>query len=124
MEAVAGHIGSLQPLGELVREENVAQFAAAVLLVELELAAAQREVFLIGQAIQVHIPPSEGNVSHGHHAARPADLQPVQEQRCQQKVTEVIDSKDHPKAVVCLTVFTNTWKQKTPLREQVGIVLM
>lgn len=40
MEAVAGDVGALQPLGEFVGEEDVAQFAVAVLLEDLIVAVA------------------------------------------------------------------------------------
>lgn len=41
MEAVAGDTGALQPLGELIGEEDVAQFAVTVVLEQLKVAAAQ-----------------------------------------------------------------------------------
>lgn len=112
VEAVAGDVGALQPLGELVGEEDVAQFAVTVLLEELIVAAAQSQVSVSRQTVEIHLPHRVGFGGHGHHAARPARLQPVQEQHRQQEVTQVIDAKDHPEAVLRLSAVHQAWRQK------------
>lgn len=108
MEAVAGDVAALQPLGELVGEEDVGQFAVAVLLEELIVAAAQRYISVSRQTVEIHLPRLVRFGGDGHHAARPAGLQPVQEQHRQQEVTQVIDAKDHPEAVRRLSAVHQT----------------
>lgn len=46
MDAVAGDAGALQPLGKLVGEEDVTQFAVTVLLELLIVAATLRKIFV------------------------------------------------------------------------------
>lgn len=108
METVAGDAGAPQPLGKLVGEQHVAQFAVTVLPEQLVLAAAQNQLSVIRQAVKVHLPQLMRLGSHGHHAARRARLQPVQEHHRQQEVTQVIDAKDHPEAVLRLSAVHQT----------------
>lgn len=51
MHAVAGDITSSQSLGQLVREEHVAQFAVAVGLKELPAEAAGAQVSVLRQSL-------------------------------------------------------------------------
>lgn len=60
------------------------------------------------QTGEVHLPHGVRFGRHGHHAARPARLQSVQEQHRQQEVTQVIDAKDHPEAVLRLSAVHQT----------------
>lgn len=60
------------------------------------------------QTVEVHLPHLVRFGGHGHHAARPARLQPVQEQHCQQEVTQVVDAKYHPEAVLRLSAAHQT----------------
>lgn len=46
MDAVAGDAGALQPLGKLVGEEGVTQFAVTVLLEHLIVAATLRKILV------------------------------------------------------------------------------
>lgn len=108
MEAVAGDLGALQPLGELVGEEDVAQFAVTVFLEELIVAAAQSQISVSRQTVEIQLANLVGFGGHGHHAARPARLQPVQEQQRQQEVTQMVDAKDHPEAVLRLPTLHQT----------------
>lgn len=94
MEAVAGDGGALQPLGQLVCEEDVAQFAVTVLLEQLIVTVALIQILVRLQVVEVNVAQLVAFGSHGHHAARPARLQPLQEQRRQQEVTQVVDGKD------------------------------
>ncbi len=69
MDAVAGDVGSSEPLGELVGEEHVAQFAAAVRLEELPAVAAGAQVSVHRQSLnasQTHHKHST-NASQTHH---------------------------------------------------------
>lgn len=108
MEAVAGDVGALQPLGELVGEEDVAQFAVTVLPPELIVVLTQTQISVSTQTVEIHLPKLVHFGGHGHHAARPAGLQPVQEQHRQQEVTQVIDAEDHPEAVLRLSTVHQT----------------
>lgn len=108
MEAVAGDAAALQPLGQLVGEEDVAQFAVTVLLKQLVVASGQRQLSVGRQAREVHMPHLVRFGGHGHHAARPARLQPVQKQHGQQEVTQVVDAKDNPEAVLRLSTIHQT----------------
>lgn len=54
MDAVAGDVGSFQPLGELMCEEDVAQFTAAVGLEELPAVLSSAQVFVHGQSLKTH----------------------------------------------------------------------
>lgn len=51
VHAVAGDVTSSQPLGQLVREEHVAQFAVAVGLEELPAEAAGAQVSVLQQSL-------------------------------------------------------------------------
>lgn len=51
VDAVAGDVGSFQPLGELVREEHVTQLAAAVGGEELPAVPAGAQVFVRRQSL-------------------------------------------------------------------------
>lgn len=108
VDTVAGDVGALQPLGELVGEEDVAQFAMAVLQVEVKHGVAQSYVSVSGQTVEIHLPHLVGYGGHSHHAAWPACLQPLQEQHRQQEVTQVVDAKDQPEALLCLSIIQET----------------
>lgn len=94
VEAVAGDGGALQPLGQLIREKDVAQFAVTVLLEQLIVTVALIQISVRLQVVEVNVSQLVAFGSHGHHAARPARLQPPQEQHGQQEVAQVVDSKD------------------------------
>lgn len=52
VDTVAGHVGPFQPLGELVGEEHVTQFAVAVGLEELPAVPARAQVFVHRQSLR------------------------------------------------------------------------
>lgn len=108
MEAVTGDAGALQPLGELKGEEDVAQLAVTVLLEQLIVAAAQSQLSVSRQTVEVHLTHPVPFGGNSHHTTWPACLQPVQEQHRQQEVTQVIDAKDHPEAVLRLSAVHQT----------------
>lgn len=108
MEAVTGDAGALQPLGELVGEEDVAQLAVTVLQDQRTVPVSKYQLFVCRQTVEVHLTHSVHHGSNSHHATRPACLQPVQKQHCQQEVAQVIDAKDHPEAVLRLSAFHQT----------------
>lgn len=108
MEAVAGNVGALEPLGELVGEEDVTQFAVTVFLEELIDAVAHSQISVSHQTVEIHLPILITFRGHSDHATRPARLQPVQEQHCEQEVTQVIDAKDHPKTILCFSILYQT----------------
>lgn len=51
MHAVAGDVGSFQPLGELVGEEHITQFTVAVGLEELPAEPAGAQVSVLRQSL-------------------------------------------------------------------------
>lgn len=73
VDAVAGDIGSFQPLGEFVCEEHVTQFTAAVGLEELPAVLSSAEVFVHGQSLETHKAPHE----HLRGGARTGDIIPL-----------------------------------------------
>lgn len=70
MHAVAGDVGSLQPLGELVGEEHVAQFTVAVGVEELPAVPAGAQVSVRRQSLNTtHICINTGSPERrGHHS--------------------------------------------------------
>lgn len=58
VDAVAGDVASFQSLGELVGEEHVAQFAAAISLKELPAVPAGPQVFVHRQSLNTQTPSS------------------------------------------------------------------
>lgn len=69
MDAVAGDIGSFQPLGELVGEEHVTQFTVAVGLEELPAVPAGAQVSVHRQSLNTQHTASltQGHLSDRDH---------------------------------------------------------
>lgn len=69
VHAVTGDLGALQPLGELVCEEHVAQFAVTVRLEELPAVLARPQVFVHRQSLNTtqHITQLHQNTTHLDH---------------------------------------------------------
>lgn len=80
MEAVAGDLGSLQSFGQLVVEEDVAQFAIGVNLENLHERGPQSKSFVCVQAIKINFSKVMSHRRHVDHPARFTLLQPVQQQ--------------------------------------------
>lgn len=99
MNTVASDIGTLQSLGQLVVEENIAQFAVAVRVEELPAVPPSAQVFISDKGIKVDVAPAIGHGAQCDYTAPSALLQAVQQQTGQQEVAKVVDPKLNTKAV-------------------------
>lgn len=108
MNTVAGDISALQPLRQLVREENVTKLAVAVGLKELPAVSPTTQVFAGDQCIKVDLAPLMSHRGQGDHTGSRALLKPVQQEARQQEVAKMIDAKLDTK-----TIFSSTICDKT-----------
>lgn len=79
MEAVAGDLGSLQFLGQLMGEEYVAQLAIGVDLKNLHGRVPQSQGFMGVQAVKIYFSKVVCHRRQDNHSARFTLLQPVQQ---------------------------------------------
>lgn len=93
VNTVAGDISALQPLSQLMCEENITKLAVAVSLEELPAVSPTAEVFAGDQCIKVDLAPLMSHGRQGDHAGSRALLKPVQQEACQQKVAKMVDAK-------------------------------
>lgn len=87
MHGVAGHVGALQPVGQLPGKEHVAQLAGAVAAQAADEASCRG-----GEVGEVHSAQAVGHGGDHHDTARSTLLQAVQEQASQQEVAKVVNS--------------------------------
>lgn len=99
MNTVASDIGPLQPLGQLVVQENIAQFALAVRVEELPAVPPGAQVFISDKGIKVNVSPAICHGAQCDYMALSALLQVVQQKTDQQEVAEVVDPKLNSKAI-------------------------
>lgn len=57
MDTVACDIGSFQPLGKLMGEKHIAQFAVAVRMEKLPAVSASSQVFVCNQSLKIQKQP-------------------------------------------------------------------
>ncbi len=80
METVAGDFSSLQSLGQLMSEEDIAQLAIAVALENLHEGSAQSQRFVCVQAVKINLSKVMSHRRHIDHPAWFTLLQSVQQQ--------------------------------------------
>lgn len=112
MEGVAGDLGSPQPLGEFVGEEDVAQFAVRVDLEHCE-PGGQSQSFVLVQEVKIEFPKVVGSRCDIHDPAGSTLLQPAQQQVGQQEVAHVVDAKHHSQPVLRAALHEDTWDEST-----------
>lgn len=113
MEGVAGDLGSPQPLGEFVGEEDVAQFAVTVDLQHPCEGGGQSQSFVLVQVVKIDIPKVVAHRCDVHDPAGSPLLQPVQQQVGQQEVAHMVDTKHHSQAVLRAALHEHTWDGST-----------
>lgn len=109
VEGVAGDPGALQPLGQLVGEKHVAQFAVGVGLEDPREGGPQPQGLVPGQALEIDLSEVVGQRGHVDDPAGAALLQPVQQQVGQQEVAHVVDAKHHPQPVLRAALHVHPW---------------
>lgn len=108
MEGKAGDLGSLQFLGELMSEEDIAEFAIRVVLEGLPEGRPQSQSFMGGETVKINVAKV---VRHGRHVDDPAGtalLQSIQQQVGEEEVTDVVDAEHQPQSILCFTTHENS----------------
>lgn len=108
MNTVAGDISALQPLSQLVREEDITKLAVAVGLKELPTVSPTTQVFAGDQCIKVDLAPLMSHRGQGDHTSFVAFLKPLQQEARQQEVAKMVDTKLDTK-----TIFSSSVRYKT-----------
>ena len=115
MEAVAGHPGAVQPVGQLPGEEHVAELAVAVRAQGVQRRRpAPQQVLLRRQQGAVDGAQAVEQRRHGDHAARGAPPEPLQQEVCEEEMPEVVDAKRHAKAVLRVPRTHHPFRVKGP----------
>lgn len=100
VEAVAGDVGALQPVGQLSGEQNITQLAVAVGLNVVPGGLTGHQVLVGIQQREVDVAEAMQKCGHGDHPAGPALLQSLQEEAGEQEVTQVVYPKRHAKTLL------------------------
>lgn len=103
VEAVAGDVGALQPVGQLSGEQNITQLAVAVGLKVVPGGLTGHQVLVGIQQREVDVAEAMHECGHGDHSAGPALLQSLQEETGEQEVTQVVYPKCHAKTLLSVS---------------------
>lgn len=125
VEAVAGDVGALQPVGQLSGEQNITQLAVAVGLKVVPGALTGHQVLVGIQQREVDLAEAMQKCGHGDHSAGPALLQSLQEEAGEQEVTQVVYPKCHAKTLLSVSRTHYTWSRASfPVQNYDKILLL
>ena len=104
MKTVAGDLGALQFLCQLMGEENVAQLAVAVDFGVIDCCVANPQLLVSAQTIKIDGAKMMKRGSHVDHSTGSTLLQTVQQQDGQQEGADVVNTKHHAQAILSLAL--------------------
>lgn len=108
VEAVTGHVSSLQPLGELMCEEHITQFAVGIYPEDIPERLTYSKLLVGAKSVKVKVTMIMQIWRYGDNAAWRALFQSVQQQVSQEEVTKVIDAKHKTKTIFSSALHINS----------------